>query len=183
MSTLIQLEQIRDALIERIISGLEAETESEGLTIEELEELLSQLETEIASKVDAISAVIAAKNGELSYLKERRDYFDKMIKSKQNALERFKDYLKRILERREDGTISGKESKLRLVKNGGKQPLWINPDVDAKSLPAELVTVAISYAVSTEAMRERLAETNGEFMIDGQLVAKLEPRGTHLRIG
>jgi hypothetical protein len=50
MSTLLELEQIRDALVEQIISGLETETDSEGLTRPELEELLAQLETEIATK-------------------------------------------------------------------------------------------------------------------------------------
>jgi hypothetical protein len=183
MSTLIELEQIRDALVEQILSGLETETESEGLTAIELEELLSQLESKIANKVDAIAAVVTAKNAEIAYLKERRDYFDKLIKTRQNALDRFKDYLKSILERRANSTIIGKETKLRLVKNGGKQPVWINPDLAIQNLPPELVKVETSYAIDSDIIREKLAESDGELTLDGQLIAKLEERGTHLRIG
>jgi hypothetical protein len=140
--------------------------------------------SQTSSKVDAISAVIAAKNAELAYLKERRDYFEKLIKSRQTALERFKDYLKSILERRENSTITGKESKLRLVKNGGKQPLWINTDIPAQNLPSDLVTVETTYTVAMDTIRQKLADLGAEeLVIDGQLVAKLEARGTHLRIG
>jgi hypothetical protein len=180
MTTLIELEQIRDALVEQILSSLEAETESDGLTATEMEKLLSQLEEEIANKVDAIAAVIAAKNGEIAYLKERRDYFDKLIKTRQNALDRFKDYVKGIVERRGTGNITGKETKLRLVKNGGKQPLWINPDADITKLPPELLKV--SYTLESDIVRDKLTES-GELIVDGEVIAKLEERGTHLRIG
>lgn len=179
MSSLTELEQVRDALVELIIDAFESPEDNT-----ELQTQLDQLELEIADKVDAIAAVFAAKNGEIAYLRERRDYFDKLIKSKENALDRFKDYLKKALERREGNTIAGREAKLRLVKNGGKQPLWINNNIRPQDFPAELVTTQISYSVSTEEIREQLTNTSGEeLIVNGKILAKLEPRGTHLRIG
>lgn len=182
MTKLIELEQIRDLLVEQIISNLETDPESQDISTQELEELLSQLETEIADKVDAIAAVIAAKNGEIAYLKERRDYFDRLIKSRQNALDRFKDYIKSILANRKDASICGKESKLKVVANGGKPPVWINPDLNPQELPPELTETVCT--ISSTAIRQRLAQLAGEeLVIGGKIIAKLEPKGTHLRIG
>jgi Siphovirus Gp157 len=182
MTKLIELEQIRDLLVEQIITNLETEPESQEISTQELEGFLSQLEAEIADKVDAIAATIAAKNGEIAYLKERRDYFDRLIKSRQNALDRFKDYIKSILSNRKDTTICGKESKLKVVANGGKQPVWINPDLKPQELPAELTETVCT--ISSTAIRQRLSQLAGEELIIGdKVVAKLEPKGTHLRIG
>jgi Siphovirus Gp157 len=179
MSSLTELEQVRDALVELIIDAFEQPEDSVDLQIQ-----LEQLESEIADKVDAIAAVFAAKNGEIAYLKERRDYFDRLIKSKENALDRFKDYLKMTLERRAGNTIAGREAKLRLVKNGGKQPLWINHTIRPQDFPKELVVTQTSYSVSTEVIREKLNDSGGEeLIVNGEILAKLEPRGTHLRIG
>jgi hypothetical protein len=63
MSSLTELEQVRDALVELIIDAFEQPEDSADLQIQ-----LEQLESEIADKVDAIAAVFAAKNGEIAYL-------------------------------------------------------------------------------------------------------------------
>ena len=184
MASLIDLELNRDNLVEQIMALIE-EGETEGTTDSAvILEQFDLLETQIATKVDAIAAVIAAKEGEIAYLKKRRDNFNSQIEVRENALSNFKTYLKKILENRADSTIKGREATIKLVKNGGKQPLWINSNVLAQDFAVNLVTVQTSYKVCTDTIRQQLAESGAEeLVVDGEVLAKLQPRGTHLRIG
>ena len=184
MASLIDLELSRDNLVEQIMATIE-EGETEGATDPAvILEQFDLLETQIATKVDAIAAVVAVKEGEIAYLKKRRDHFNNQIEVRENALSNFKNYLKKILENRDNLTIKGREATIKLVKNGGKQPLWTNSNIPAKDFPANLVTVQTSYKVCTETIRQQLAESGTEeLVIDGEVLAKLQPRGTHLRIG
>ncbi|WP_310428016.1 siphovirus Gp157 family protein [Chamaesiphon sp. VAR_48_metabat_135_sub] len=184
MVSLIDLELNRDNLVEQIMATIE-EGETEGTTDSTvILEQFDLLETQIATKVDAIAAVIAAKEGEITYLKKRRDHFNGQIEIRENALSNFKTYLKKIVENRDDSTIKGREATIKLVKNGGKQPLWTNGNIPAKDFPANLVTVQTSYKVCTDTIRQQLAESGAEeLVVNGEVLAKLQPRGTHLRIG
>ena len=184
MTSLLDLELIRDDLVERIMAFIEEE-EVEGLTDTiTLINSFDELETQIATKVDAIAAVVASKEGEIAYLKKRRDHFNSQIEIRENALSNFKTYLKKIVENRADSTIKGREATIKLVKNGGKQPPWINSNVLAQDFPVNLVTVQTSYKVCTDTIRQQLAESGAEeLVVDGEVLAKLQPRGTHLRIG
>jgi hypothetical protein len=184
MASLIDLELNRDNLVEQIMATIE-EGETEGTTDSAvILDQFDRLEAQIATKVDAIAVVVAAKEGEIAYLKKRRDYFNNQIEVRENALSNFKSYLKKILENRADSTIKGREATIKLVKNGGKQPLWTNGNIPAKDFPANLVTVQTNYKVCTETIRQQLADSGAEeLVVDGKILAKLQPRGTHLRIG
>ena len=183
MASLMDLELNRDNLVEQIMALIE-EGETEDATDPAV--ILKQfdlLETQIATKVDAIAAVVAAKEGEITYLKKRRDNFNSQIEIRENALSNFKAYLKKILENRTDSTIKGREVTIKLVKNGGKQPLWTNSNIPAQDFPPNLVTVQTSYKVCPETIRQQLADSGAEeLVVDGEILAKLQPRGTHLRI-
>jgi Siphovirus Gp157 len=184
MASLLELGGIQDALLEMIFAALEDPTE-EPEQQETLQSQLLELQSEIADKVDAIAAVMAAKQAELNYLAERREHFDRLVKSRQDALDRFKDYVKYALEKQAATALSGKEAKLRLVKNGGKAPVWINDDIDTQDFPTEAIVAKTSYSVSSEWIRSKLAETGTDELVgeDGRILAKLQERGTHLRIG
>jgi hypothetical protein len=114
----------------------------------------------------------------------RRDHFDRAIAVKTKALERFESYLKNTVAARPNGSIKGKTATISVIKNGGKQPLWVDPDFDEKKLPAEVITIVTTYKVDTEALRQKLAAIGEDsLIINGNIVATLQPRGTHLRIG
>ena len=180
----MDLEFNRDDLVEQIMNFMQEE-EVDGVTdTVALLNSFDQLEAQIATKVDAIAAVVAAKEGEIAYLKKRRDNFNSQIEIRENALSNFKIYLKKILENRDNSTIKGREATIKLVKNGGKQPLWTNNNIPARDFPANLVTVQTSYKICTETIRQQLAESGAEeLVVDGEVLAKLQPRGIHLRIG
>jgi len=183
MATLLELGQIRDALVEMIFDGLETAGEDPA-TQQILADQLADLENQIANKVDAIVGILAAKQAEINYLAERREHFDRLVKSRQNAVNRFKDYLKSSLEQQGVSSMAGKEAKLRLVKNGGKAPVWIDDTIDPRKFPSDCVIESYSCSVSTEFIRERLTELGtNDLIVDGQLLAKVQERGTHLRIG
>ena len=105
MTSLLDLELSRDNLVEQIMAFIEEE-EVEGKTDTiALINSFDELETQIATKVDAIAAVVAAKEGEIAYLRKRRDHFNGQIEVRENALSNFKTYLKKILENRDNSTI------------------------------------------------------------------------------
>jgi Siphovirus Gp157 len=184
MASLMDLELSRDNLVEQIMDLIEEE-EVEGVTDTiALINSFDRLEAQIATKVDAIATVVAAKEGKIAYLKKRRDNFNSQIEVRENALSNFKTYLKKILENRDNPIIKGREATIKLVKNGGKQPLWTNSNIPAQDFPPNLVTVQTSYKICTDTIRQQLAESGAEeLVIDGEVLAKLQPRGTHLRIG
>ncbi len=184
MTSLMDLELSRDNLVEQIMASIE-EGEIEGTTDSTvILEQFDRLEAQIADKVDAIAAVVAAKQGEIDHLKSREQYFVRQIQVRENALASFKAYLKKILENRDGSAIKGHSTTIKLAKNGGKQTLWTNGNIDPQSFPSEFVTIQTSYKISTDDIRQQLLESGlDELVIDGVILAKLQPRGTHLRIG
>lgn len=185
MTSLIDLGGIKDAMLEGILDALENPDPNNPEQEAILNAQLAELELEIANKVDAIAAVLAAKQAEINYLVERREHFDKLAKSRQNAIDRLKAYVKLALERQGAIAMAGKEASLRLVKNGGKPPVWINPDIEPQDFPCDVVNERITFSVCSESVRSKLAEAGIDTLLDenGQILAKLQERGTHLRIG
>jgi Siphovirus Gp157 len=185
MTSLLDLGGIKDAMLEALLDALENPDPENPEQEVILQSQLTELELEIASKVDAIAGILAAKQAEINYLVERRDYFDKLAKSRQNAIDRLKAYVKLALERQGATSIAGKEASLRLVKNGGKPPVWVNPDIQPQDFPLDVVNERIIFSVSTESVRAKLAEAGMDELIgeDGRIFAKLQERVTHLRIG
>ena len=155
MVSLIDLEFSRDNLVEQIMASIQ-EGEAEGTTdATAILEQFDQLDAQIATKVDAIAAVVAAKQGEIDYLKSREQYFARQAEVRENALASFKAYLKKILENRDGSAIKGRSTTIKLVKNGGKQTLWTNGQIDPQAFPANFVTVQTSYKISTDGIRQQ----------------------------
>ena len=190
MPSLINLESQRDRLVEEIMelaestSGEELEGVTESNVSEELLVKFNELEAAIIDKVDAIAAVVAAQKGDIAYLKSRRDEFTRAIDRKVKALEKFENYLKSIVANRPDALLKGKDATIKVVKNGGIQPIWLNPDIEERNFPPELVTITTTYKVDRQAVLKKLAESGEDSLIvDGKPIATMQPRGTHLRIG
>jgi hypothetical protein len=190
MPSLINLESERDKLVEEIMELAESTsadelagaTESNGA--EELLVKFNELEAAIIDKVEAIAAVVAAQKGDIAYLKSRRDEFNRAIDRKVKALEKFDNYLKAIVANRPDAQLKGKDATIKVVKNGGIQPIWLNPDIEERNFPPDLVTIATTYKVNRQAVLKKLAESGEDSLIvDGKPIATMQPRGTHLRIG
>jgi hypothetical protein len=190
MPSLINLESERDRLVEEIMELAEStsaneladETESNGA--EELLVKFTELEAAITDKVDAIAAVIAAQKGDIAYLKSRRDEFNRAIDRKVKALEKFESYLKAIVANRPDAQLKGKDATIKIVKNGGVQPLWLSPEIEERNFPPEFVTITTTYKVDRQAVVKKLAESGVDSLIvDGKSIATVQPRGTRLRIG
>ena len=175
MTSLIELEKDRSRLVENIMLMLESDEPEDALSA------LDELEKQISDKADAIAAVYAAKKGEIEYLKSRIESYQEMLTTRKNALERFEKYIKGILERREDPTIKGKSSKLTLVKNGGKAPLWIDEMVPIEQFPVEFVIEKTTLSLDKEKIREKLDDTK-QFRFKGSLLAEELPRTYRLKI-
>jgi Siphovirus Gp157 len=190
MPSLINLESERDRLVEEIMELAELASADELASAtgsngsDELLVKFEELEAAITEKVDAIAAVIAAQKGDIAYLKSRRDEFTRAIDRKVKALEKFENYLKAIVANRPDAQLKGKDATIKVVKNGGIQPIWLNPDIEERNFPPELVTIATTYKVDRQAVLKKLAESGEDSLIvDGKPIAAVQPRGTHLRIG
>jgi hypothetical protein len=190
MPSIINLESQRDRLVEEIMELAESTsaeeiagaTESSGA--EELLVKFNELEAAITDKVDAIVATIAAQKGDIAYLKSRRDEFTRAIDRKVKALEKFENYLKSVVAERPNAQLKGKDATIKIVKNGGVQPIWLNPDIEERNFPPDLVAITTTYKVDRQAVLKKLAESGEDnLVVDGEQIACLQPRGTHLRIG
>jgi hypothetical protein len=186
----MNLESERDRLVEEIMELAELASADELASAtgsngsDELLVKFEELEAAITEKVDAIAAVIAAQKGDIAYLKSRRDEFNRAIDRKVKALEKFENYLKAIVANRPDAQLKGKDATIKVVKNGGIQPIWLNPDIEERNFPPDLVTIATTYKVNRQALLKKLAESGEDSLIvDGKPIAAVQPRGTHLRIG
>jgi Siphovirus Gp157 len=175
MTSLMELEQDRDSLVERIMQMIESDDPTDTL------QALDELERQISTKADSIAAVHASQKGQIDYLKSRIKHYENLLKIRENALDRFEKYIRDILERKDVPVINGKVSKLTLVKNGGKPPLWINENIPIESYPSELLTAKTTLTLNKEAVRDSL-DQSGSLWIKDDLAAQEQPRTFRLKI-
>ena len=148
------------------------------------DELLPRLET----KIDGYIAAINRKKASSEYRKTEAKRINSLAKADDNTITWLMERLLGFMERRvaqlgdKGKRLEGKLCQISLVNNGGKLPIWINEELPLSKFPSE-------YVVQIPTLdREKLIEavTNSETgeLVDeqGNLLAKVLPRGQHLRI-
>ncbi len=155
------------------------EAEGGELGSPEIEAAFVEWTTTLASeegvKLDGYCGLIRTLEGEEAVAKAEAEQFAMKARARANRVKWLKERMRQYLEmtgRSKAGTATGRT--IAIQANGGKQPLFINPTTDPKTLPVEYQRVRVE--VDTDAVREAL---------DGGAdlpFAKLESRGSHLRI-
>ncbi len=151
------------------------------------EAVFDELEPKIEKKIDGYV-------GRINCLKANRDFrqseakrIASLAKHDAAAIAWLTDKLLGFMERRveqlgERGRkLEGKLSKVSLCNNGGKPQVWINPELKAEEFPPSYMKLVPT--LDTEKLREdAIASNTGEIHDNnGRLIAKLMPRGKHLR--
>lgn len=125
-----------------------------------------------AEKFDGYIGVIRTLEAEIAICKAEIDQFTAKKKSRENNVKRLKDRLKEHLERTGRTKATTAAGRTLRVQTNGVAPLVID---DGAVIPVPFARVVVTP--DTDAIREAL--DRGEVLP----FARLEPRGTHLRIG
>ncbi len=159
-----------------LLSERDGELHDEETAAVVVDAWFADIAAEEGKKLDSIVGVIrtleaeaAAANAEMCRWMQREIV-------RKNAIKRIKDRVKLYLEvtgRRKVTTSDGRP--ISVCVNGGKSPLTILPGTDPAELPPGYQRVKVDF--NTDAIR--YAIENGVDLT----FARLEPRGTHIRVG
>lgn len=136
---------------------------------EVLADTLEGLKGDISVKCDAYIAVIRQLEAECKMRDEEIAWIQSGIASRKNAITRMKSIVTEVMQTMGVDEIKGEKHSIKLVNNGGVQPLKIDGDVPPRF-------TKIIYEPDTKLIREAIA--NGE-SVD---FAHFEPRGKHITI-
>jgi Siphovirus Gp157 len=157
-----------------LISAYETIDDLGGELPPELESWFDQLATDEAGKLDSYVGLIRQADAESAAAMEEMERWKMRAQARKNLASKLKERIKQHLEltnRTKAETATGRV--LAVQKNGGKQPLVVD------WLPLEELPERFKKVTITED-REKIADA----LAAGEELpfARLEPRGTHLRI-
>ncbi len=179
--TLDDLEQQLELVIEYLESDNTEQKAIASAIFEELEPLLE-------NKIDGYVARINCLKANRDFRQSESQRIASLAKHDAAAIAWLTDKLLGFMERRveqlgERGRkLEGKLSKVSLCNNGGKPQVWINPELKAEEFPPSYVKLVPT--LDTEKLREdaQASDTGEIHDNNGRLIAKLMPRGKHLRL-
>lgn len=179
--TLDDLEKQLELLTQYLESDNSEEKAIASAIFEELEPVLEQ-------KIDSYVAHINCLKANRDFRQSESQRIASLAKQDSTAITWLTDKLLGFMERRveqlgERGRkLEGKLSKVSLCNNGGKPQVWINPELKPEEFPPSYRKLVPT--LDTELLREdAVASDTGEiYDSNGRLIAKLIPRGKHLRL-
>ncbi len=176
------LPQLEEEL-ELIIAHLDSDTPEEK---EIAEEIFSDFLPRLESKIDAYIKVIKWRESLIEYQENEARRCEALANSNKQTVQWLKSKLQAFMEQRVEQLgdkgkrLEGKLSKVSLCHNGGRPPIWINPELPTENYPEEYKEIRVHLN------RNKIAEDaiNYDEVRDdkGTLIAKVMPRGKHLRI-
>jgi hypothetical protein len=152
-------------------------TESAGEITDEIEARLDALGTLEGAKVDSYALVVRSFEAHATACRAEATALIAKATVAENAAKRLKARLLDYLTARGLEELRGTIWKAKRTANGGKQPLTLLVDPD--DLPPEYQLHSVT--ANTEMLRIQ-ADDDGSIVFSGQPVARLEPRGFHLRL-
>ena len=176
------LPQLEEEL-QLIIAHIDSDTPEEREVAEEIfNEFLPRLE----SKIDAYIKVIKWRESLIEYQENEARRCEALAYQNKQTVQWLKSKLQAFMEQRvqqlgdRGKRLEGKLSKDSLCNNGGRPPIWINPELTSEDYPEEYKETRVHID------RNKIAEDaiNYDEVRDSQgtLIAKVMPRGKHLRI-
>jgi len=173
MTTLAQIQADIQSLMEQM-ADIDIEEQSD------LEPLLEELKTMMEKKVDGYLHMIRTFEAKAEIQRKEAERILKLASESQGKADWLKKTLKTHMEHTQTKRLEGNYGKASLCKNGGKSPIWLNPEIQPEDLPSSLTY--ISTYVDNKAIRQLTEDNDGTLEINGIIVAKLLERGSHLRL-
>lgn len=179
--TFDQLDSELQLLLEHLSSDDE---ETKAIAEQIFEELVPQLE----KKIDSYVSVIQRKKAHRDYRKAESQRINKLAASDEATIDWLTEKLLSFMERRVETLgdkgkkLEGMFSKISLCNNGGKPSVWIDRVRLTSEFPIEYVEM-IPTLNTQKLIEDAIASPDGEvFDEKGQLLAKVMPKGRHIRI-
>ena len=139
---------------------------------EALDSILAELAADFESKADAYAALISVKRARAKARREEAQRLMAIVAADENAAKGLAERLKLVMEQRGMKKVDTARYRLSVCGNGGLAPLTLLAEPEQMPAWAQV----IKKEANTTAIRERIAAGEPvEF-------ARIEPRGTHLRI-
>jgi len=183
-----QVNQTFDQLDEELQLLLEHLSSDDEEIRDLAEEIFSELIPQLEKKIDGYVAIIQKKKAHRDYRKTEAQRISKLAASDENVIDWLTEKLLGFMERRvevlgEKGKkLEGMFSKISLCANGGKPSVWINRDLPTLDFPEEYVEF-IPTLNTQKLAEDAIASPEGEILDEkGQLLAKVMPKGRHIRI-
>ncbi|ACK74068.1 hypothetical protein PCC7424_5499 (plasmid) [Gloeothece citriformis PCC 7424] len=175
-----------DDELELLLTHLSSDNPEDRAIAEEIfnNDFLPRLE----KKIDDYVKAIKYQEGLLNYRLSEIERIKKLAESSRNTITWLKCKLQafmenRVLELGDKGKkLEGKLSKISLCTNGGKLPVWFNPELKEKDYPDQYLEYVPT--LNKSALVDAVVNSQDGEIRDrtGRLVAKVMPRGEHLRI-
>lgn len=173
-----------DSELELILEHLSSENPSDRTLAEEIfnRDFLPRLE----KKIDSYVARIQHLKGQRDYRLSEAKRIEALAKSDDAKINWLTEKLLNFMENRVDKLtekgkkLEGKLCKISLCHNGGKPSIWINPKLDVLDFPDDYLVEIPS--LNLDKLKEEALEKGEIFDNQGQLLAKVMPKGKHLRI-
>ncbi len=169
--------------LEQILEELESD---DPAIKEKAEESISQIILEIENKLDGYVAVINRLKNQRDFRRAEAKRINALAEQDNNKIKWLTHKLLDFLQRREEQLgakgrkLEGMFCKVSLCNNGGKQPIWVEENLTVDRCPGIYVKQIIT--VDLDQLKED-AINYGEVLDErGQVIAKVMPRGKHLRI-
>ena len=176
------LPQLEEEL-QLIIAHIDSDTPEEREVAEEIfNEFLPRLE----SKIDAYIKVIKWRESLIEYQENEARRCEALAYQNKQTVQWLKSKLKAFMEQRVEQLgdkgkrLEGKLSKVSLCNNGGRPPIWINPELTLEDYPEEYKE--IRFHIDRNKIAEDAINYDEVRDDNGKLIAKVMPRGKHLRI-
>lgn len=171
MNTLAQIEQEIHQLLETI---------SESENQEEFEPLLAELLQNLDKKIDGYLYMIRYFEQQAEARQKESDRLQSLALESQSKAAYLKETLKAHMEYTQTKSLEGTYGKVSHCRNGGKAPIWFNPELTPDELPDDLTLTR--KVIDHRKIRNLCEQNGGELVVDGVAIAKILERSSHLRI-
>ncbi|EAZ88615.1 siphovirus Gp157 family protein [Crocosphaera chwakensis] len=176
------LPQLEEEL-ELILAYLDSDNPEERKVAEEIfNDFLPRLE----SKIDAYIKVIKWRESLIEYQENEAKRISDLAHTNKQTVHWLKSKLQTFMETRVEQLgdkgkrLEGKLSKVSLCNNGGRPPIWINPELKTEDYPEEYKEVRLH--INHNKLAEEALNYDEVRDEKGTLIAKVMPRGKHIRI-
>ncbi|MEA5537051.1 siphovirus Gp157 family protein [Crocosphaera sp. XPORK-15E] len=176
------LPQLEEEL-ELILAHLDSDNPEEREVAEEIfKDFLPRLE----NKIDSYIKVIKWREALIEYQQNEAKRCEALAYTNKQTVTWLKEKLQTFMENRVEqlGTkgkkLEGKLSKVSLCGNGGNPPIWLNPALTEQDFPEEYVEYR--WHLNRHKLTEDAIDYGEVHDNKGTLIAKVMPRGKHIRI-
>lgn len=179
-------QQNLDELAKEFDTLVEALETDDPTLREQAAQLMEQIVPQLSSKIDGYVAIIGRKRASADIRQNEAKRLSQLAAADTASADWLTEKLKLFLEQRVEllgdkgKRLEGLYCQISLATNGGKEPVWIDPNIHPDDLPQQFVRTL--KEVDTEALRCEVRSSGEMRDRTGRVIARIVERGRHVRI-